>query len=162
MSKVLNWIFSLDLPCNDLQYKWLIDWVKAKSQSTIFQSCQDFSQREGEKNEEWDRLKGPYPNPNINENYNKNAVHVMYQCKINPLYTNVLVTPKCVLWQTVKTQMKCHIKWHFIRVYTISWDKNDLQWEKIQLSSENYNLWPLDIHNGSFQVYSIKQEGRIH
>ena len=28
------------------------------------------------------------------------------------------VTPKCLLWQTVKTLMKCHIMWHFIRTYT--------------------------------------------
>ena len=28
--------------------------------------------------------------------------------------------PKRVLWQTVKTQMKCCISLHFIRVYTVS------------------------------------------
>ena len=31
----------------------------------------------------------------------------------------ILVTPKCKFWQTVKTQMKCCIMWHFIRVYTV-------------------------------------------
>ena len=24
-----------------------------------------------------------------------------------------------ILWQTVKTQMKCHILWHFIRIFTV-------------------------------------------
>ena len=42
----------------------------------------------------------------------------------------ILVTPKCVLWQTVKTQMKCCIMQHFIRVYTVCYDKNNLQQKK--------------------------------
>ena len=37
-----------------------------------------------------------------------------------------LETPKCVLLQTVKTQMKCHIMWHFIRVCTVCQDKTNL------------------------------------
>ena len=36
-----------------------------------------------------------------------------------PLIICMLVNPKCVLWQTVKTLMKCHIMWHFIRVNTV-------------------------------------------
>ena len=36
-------------------------------------------------------------------------------------------TPKRVLWQTVKTQMKCRIMWHFIRVCTVCSDKINLQ-----------------------------------
>ena len=35
--------------------------------------------------------------------------------------------PKLVLWQTVKTQMKCRIMQHFIRVSTFCLDKTDLQ-----------------------------------
>ena len=42
-------------------------------------------------------------------------------------YLSILVTPKCVLWQTVKTQMKCHIIQHFIMVYIVCYGKNDLQ-----------------------------------
>ena len=36
-------------------------------------------------------------------------------------------TPRCVLWQTVKTQMKCSMMLHFIRVYTVCIGKKDLQ-----------------------------------
>ena len=36
-------------------------------------------------------------------------------------------TPKRVLLQTVKTQMKCSIMLHFIRVYTVCKAKNDFQ-----------------------------------
>ena len=36
-------------------------------------------------------------------------------------------TTKRVPWQTVKTQMKCCILQHFIRVCTVLEDKNDLQ-----------------------------------
>ena len=35
--------------------------------------------------------------------------------------------PKLVLWQTVKTQMKCRIMQHFIRVSTFCLDETDLQ-----------------------------------
>ena len=46
--------------------------------------------------------------------------------------------PKQVLLQTVKTQMKCHIMRHFIRVYTVSYGKKDLQTK---------NLTPLAMYN---------------
>ena len=36
-------------------------------------------------------------------------------------------THKQVLWQTVKTQIKCHILWHFIRFYTVCFGKDNLQ-----------------------------------
>ena len=36
-------------------------------------------------------------------------------------------TPNQVLLQTVKTQMKCRVMLHFIRVYTVCKDKKDLQ-----------------------------------
>ena len=39
------------------------------------------------------------------------------------LTLSILVTPKCVLWQTVKTQMKCRKMRHFIRVYTVYYAK---------------------------------------
>ena len=52
-----------------------------------------------------------------------------------------LVTPKCVLWQTVKTQMKCCIMQHFIVVYTVCKGKTILaEWDSILFG--NYNLWP--------------------
>ena len=46
------------------------------------------------------------------------------QLVFNPLYMG---NPKWVLLQTVKTQMKCSIMLHFIRVYTICIGKTDLQ-----------------------------------
>ena len=39
----------------------------------------------------------------------------------------MLETPKRVLWQTVKTQMKCSITLHFIRVCTVRLDENIVQ-----------------------------------
>ena len=52
-----------------------------------------------------------------------------YQKQFNfTLFT--LDTCKQVLWQTVKTQMKCSIRQHFIRACTVSLDKNNLQEQK--------------------------------
>ena len=39
----------------------------------------------------------------------------------------ILDTSKQVLWQTVKTQLNCHIRWHFIRVCTVCSDKVNLR-----------------------------------
>ena len=39
----------------------------------------------------------------------------------------ILETPKRILLQTVKTQMKCSIVLHFIRVHTVCKCKKDLQ-----------------------------------
>ena len=36
-----------------------------------------------------------------------------------PLSFCILVTSKCVPWQTVETHIKCHIMGHFIRVYNV-------------------------------------------
>ena len=52
------------------------------------------------------------------------SVHIMASINISnpkiPLLTPCIQeTPKQVLLQTVKTQMKCSIKLHFIRVYTV-------------------------------------------
>ena len=38
-------------------------------------------------------------------------------CNLLTLY--VLVTHKCVLWQPGKTQIKCHIMWHFISLHCL-------------------------------------------
>ena len=45
-----------------------------------------------------------------------------YQLNICLLALCILETPKRVLWQTVKTQMKCSIMLHFIRVCTVLFD----------------------------------------
>ena len=55
------------------------------------------------------------------------------------IITLYLVTPKSVLWQTVNAQMKCRIMLHFIRVYTVCRDKNDLQRKKHNIFLQNYN-----------------------
>ena len=70
-------------------------------------------------------------------------------------------TPKRVLLQTAKTQMKCSIMLHFIRVYTV-WKGKKIFSQKNTICFWNYNLPPLDRHNGLSQVYCIKQEGIIH
>ena len=64
-------------------------------------------------------------------------------------------THKGVPLQMVKTQMKCRLMWHFIRVYTVCWVKK----RHYFLSC---NLTPPDMYNGLFQVYYIKPEGIIH
>ena len=69
-------------------------------------------------------------------------------------------THKRLLIQTVKTQMKCCIMLHFIRVYTVCKCKKDLQ-TKNTIFFYNYNLTPLDMYNGLSQVYCIKAEERI-
>ena len=69
-------------------------------------------------------------------------------------------TPRLVLLQTSKTQMKCSIMLHFIRVLTVCKAKKDIQTNIIFL--ENYNLTPLDMYNGLSEVYCIKPEGIIN
>ena len=48
--------------------------------------------------------------------YNSPPLKMAMHDYINPCGPG---TPKQVLWQTVKTQMKCRIIPHFIRVYTV-------------------------------------------
>ena len=36
-----------------------------------------------------------------------------------PFTIHILVAPKCILWQTVKTKIKCDITRYFINVYTV-------------------------------------------
>ena len=57
----------------------------------------------------------------------------------------IIATPKCVLWQTVKTQMKCRIMRHFIRVCTVCEEKIDLQ--------NRYNIF-LEIIPGDPFIYT--------
>ena len=48
----------------------------------------------------------------------------IYNIVFNSLYSGY---PKRVILQTVKTQMKCSIMLHFIRVNTVCEGQNDLQ-----------------------------------
>ena len=59
----------------------------------------------------------------------------------SPLTLCIRETPKRVLLQTVKTQMKCSIMLHFIRVYTVWKAKKDLQ-------TKEYNFYAPAIYNG--------------
>ena len=66
-------------------------------------------------------------------------------------------TPKRVLLQIVKTQMKCRIMRHFNRVYTVcKGKKRPLDKKKIHFLS--YNLTPPDMYNGLSQVIVSNQE----
>ena len=69
-------------------------------------------------------------------------------------------TSKGVLLQTVKTQMKCSIMLHFIRVCSVKVRKIFRQNNTICF--ENYNPTPLNMYNGLSQSYCIKPERRIH
>ena len=51
-------------------------------------------------------------------------------------------TSKRILWQTVKTQMKCRIRRHFIRVCTVCYDKIDLQRKNCNLFSDIITYGP--------------------
>ena len=61
-------------------------------------------------------------------------------CIVTSLIAQVMLTlcireiPKRVLLQTVKTQIKCSIMLHFIRVYTVCKGKNDFQ-------TKEYNIF---------------------
>ena len=48
-------------------------------------------------------------------------MYVVYTAQVY-LTLCILETPKRVLWQAVKTQMKCSIMLHFIRVFTVCLD----------------------------------------
>ena len=58
----------------------------------------------------------------------------------------------------MKTQMKCRIMKK--RVYTVCYHngKKDIQAKKRFF---NLNLTPLDMYNGTSQVYCVKREGKI-
>ena len=63
--------------------------------------------------------------------------------------------------QTVKTQMKCHIMWHFIWVCTVCKNKINLQWKKY-IFFLNDNLPSLNIYNGPSCIYCIRLYGKFH
>ena len=68
-------------------------------------------------------------------------------------------TPKRVLLQTVKTQMKCSKMLHFIGVYTVWKGKKDLQTKEYNFFS--YTLTPLDMYNEISQVYCIRRKNPL-
>ena len=58
-----------------------------------------------------------------------------------PLYNLcILESPKWLLWPTVKTQMKCHRMWHFIRVCTVCKDKKYIQRNKFNIIWKLYRV----------------------
>ena len=69
------------------------------------------------------------------------------KCQDNRLTLCVRESPKQVLLQTVKTQMKCSIMLHFIRVYTVCKYR-----QSNTIICFNYNLTSLDMYNGSHQA----------
>ena len=80
----------------------------------------------------------------------------------SPYIIYILVSPKYLLWQTVKNQMKCTI----LSVYTLFAQTKVIfrANNTIFIWYETYNLWLLNtcIHKGPFQVYCIKPDGQIH
>ena len=55
---------------------------------------------------------------------------INYDSNINPFVYSMVSRIWWIFWQIMMTQMKCCIMPHFIRVYTIPWDKNYLQRKK--------------------------------
>ena len=76
------------------------------------------------------------------------------------LYPTEVKRLKCAMLQTVKTQMKCRVMWHFIRLYTVKVKKNFRQNKAVCFYY--YKLTPLAIYNGSFQLNFVEPEGRAH
>ena len=77
----------------------------------------------------------------------------------------ILDIGKQVLWQTVKTQMKCCIRQHFIRVCTVCYkDKNNLQGQKKHHFIESLTSNPLKYlyKNGQIHTCCINMYGIIH
>ena len=67
-------------------------------------------------------------------------------------------TPKRIVLQTVKTQMKCSIMLHFIRVYSVKVKKKNIFKQNNTIVFENYNLIPLDMYNGLSQFFLSNQK----
>ena len=99
--------------------------------------------------------------PSNEDNQSTLLLYFHLCCLLGLLTLYILETPKVVLLQTVKTQMKCRIMRHFIWVYTVCGDKKDPQTKDtiffLQLSRDT-----LDNYYRSSPVYCIKSEGRIH
>ena len=72
------------------------------------------------------------------ETKNKKWIGCFYLCLWtgSPINLCRQETPKRVLWQTVKTQMKCRIMRHFIWVCTVCLDKLNIQRKKYNNSLE--------------------------
>ena len=67
-----------------------------KSQSTILQSHQDTSRREGERKEEWDRLKGPYTHlnlPKVKQILSLSCLQAKYDRTISEICSRQRTTP---------------------------------------------------------------------
>ena len=69
-------------------------------------------------------------------------------------------TPKQVLLQIVKIQMKYSTMLHFIRSTLFVKVKKIFRLKNTFFFK--FNTTPLDMYDGLFQVYYIKPEGRIH
>ena len=69
----------------------------------------------------------------------------------SPITLYIQETPKWVLWQTVKTKMKCSIHQGLHCLHRQKWSSDN----KNAILFENYNLTPLDMYNGLFQVYCV-------
>ena len=59
----------------------------------------------------------------------------------------ILMPPKCIIWQTVKAQIKCCIIRYFISIYTVCFDKNNFH-KRNTFLCKNYNLWLISVYNG--------------
>ena len=56
---------------------------------------------------------------------------------LNPLYT--MYDKSCTgIWQQVKTQMKCHITWHFICVFTVCKDHEIMVMKNLTIDPSVY------------------------
>ena len=78
---------------------------------------------------------------------------IVFDCKNlkNPsCHLNIctLENSKQVLWQTVKTKMKCSIMLHFIRVLVHYLTRQNQSTKKEINNFGNSNMSPLNIHNG--------------
>ena len=87
-------------------------------------------------------------------------IHKKYlACKELGLTVCILVTPKCIIQQTI--QMKC-------RRCSISSESTLFAKSKIIFRDRNtilfgyYYWYPFDLYNGPSQAYCIEPEGRIH
>ena len=74
----------------------------------------------------------------------------------------ILDTGKQVLLQTVKTQMKCRIRRHFIRVSSVCLRLKQTSGIEICNFIEISTCDPIKIQNGQFHTYCINMIGIIH
>ena len=74
----------------------------------------------------------------------------------------VLITPKRVLLETVKTKYKMQHCDCISSGFTLFVKVKYLRQKNTIFVLKHYNLTPLDMYKGLSQAYCIKQEGRIH